>query len=935
MKILSMNVKISKIWGVLNNRMEIKTTLANILLKNKDAILKVERYTRTEFENLITSVTKAEKERQDILEKIKEIESIDIHTLKKELEIAEDLLIFNIEYLKELGSLEFLGEKSRFFHSLIEKNVINGIFPNVNIIKDKNLCCGCGLCDSICPVHAINYTSSTFELNEDICIDCGLCFSCCPRSFFPKSLKHIKVGTDSNTRHSEAINSYIDIYSAHTNDKRIKNLAQDGGIVTTLLKTAFQAHLIDASIAVSVSDEPHRPLPVIIDREEELLRTAGTKYTNSPSLKILHASRNYKNIAVVGTPCMMEALKKISFYPLNKPFYENITLKIGLFCMESFDYDQIKDLLSREFSQISINKVKKMDIDKGRFYIFHKDGSIFTTPVKHINKYSRPACFFCDDLTSEQADISVGSIGSEPGWSTVIIRTSKGANLFQKALDLKLIEKKEIKEDSKSFRILNRVAKSKQKIYKETYRPKMIEQDPYVRISNFQEVSEGLTLEMVKLEASRCLQCGMPHCISGCPVNIDIPQFLKLLKQGKSIDALRLMKDYNLLPAICGRVCPQETQCEKLCLLNGLEEPIAIGYLERFIADWERENQLKECPDCKPPNNIKVAVIGSGPAGLTCAGELARNGYDVTIFEAFHLGGGVLTYGIPEFRLPKEIVKGEIETLKLLDVKIQYNTIIGKSLTIQDLKEMEYKAFFIGVGAGLPMFPKMTGLNLNGVLTANEFLTRVNLMKAYKFPEYDTPIKVGEVVLVIGGGNTALDAARVAKRLGARRVILVYRRSELEMPARREEYHHALEEEIEFMFLTNPIRFIGDDKDNLKQVKILKMRLGKPDESGRHRPIPIENSESIMEADTVIIAIGALANPIFTKSLPDLKLNKWGYIETDENSKTSLEGIYAGGDIVSGSATVISAMGAGKKAARSIHKYLKYKLALIENYSGS
>ncbi|KKL94464.1 hypothetical protein LCGC14_1864400, partial [marine sediment metagenome] len=476
-----------------------------------------------------------------------------------------------------------------------------------------------------------------------------------------------------------------------------------------------------------------------------------------------------------------------------------------------------------------------------------------------------------------------------------------------------------------------RVAKSKQKIYKETYRPKMIEQDPHVRISNFQEVSKGLTLEMVKLEAKRCLECGMPHCISGCPVNIDIPQFLKLLKQGKTLDALRLIKDYNLLPAICGRVCPQETQCEKSCLLNSLEEPIAIGYLERFIADWERENQLKECPECKLPNNIKIAVIGSGPAGLTCAGELARIGYDVTVFEAFHAGGGVLTYGIPEFRLPKEIVKNEIETLKMLGVKVQYNIIIGKTLTIQDLKEMGYKAFFIGVGAGLPMFPKMQDLNLNGVLTANEFLTRANLMKAYEFPEYDTPIKVGEVVLVIGGGNTALDSARVAKRVGAKRVIILYRRSELEMPARREEYHHAVEEEIEFMFLTNPIRFIGDEKDNLKQVKVVKMRLGENDNSGRRRPIPIENSDYFIEADMIILAIGALANPILTKSLPDLKLNKWGYIETDENSKTNLEGIYAGGDIVSGSATVISAMGAGKRAARAIHEYLKNKLALIKN----
>ncbi len=907
--------------------METKTPLIDILLKNKDTILKVGRYNRAEFESLVSSLAKAEKERQDILNKIKEHGSINILKLKKELEIAEDLLIYNIEYLKELGSLEFLGEKSRFFHSLIEKNEIRGIFPNVKIIRDKNLCCGCGLCDSVCPVHAINYKSSTFELDENICIECGFCFSCCPRSFFPKILKRYKNRNGSNIKFLDQINYYQQIYSVQTKE----NPTQSGAIITTILKTAFREKLIDATIAVSVSDEPHKPLPVIIDREEELTRVSSTNYTNTPSLKMLHKARNYRNIAIVGTPCMMEGLKKISVYPLNKHFYENIALKIGLFCMELYDYDKMKELLKAEFKISLDQKIKQIDIEKGRFYVFYKDGSIFTIPVKKLKKYARLECSFCDDLTSEQADISVGSIGSKSEWTTVIIRTERGAKLFEKVLNHQLIEVKEIKEDSKSFLSLNRIAKSKQKVYKEFYRPKMIEQDPHIRNTNFQEVSKGLTLEMVKLESKRCLQCVIPQCIEGCPVNINIPKFIRLLKREKFHDALREIKENNLLPAICGRVCPQEIQCEKMCLLSNLEEPIAIGFLERFIADWERENKLKACPECKPPNHVKVAIIGSGPAGLTCAGELARLGYDVTIFEAFHTGGGVLTYGIPEFRLPKEIVKDEIETLKMLGVKVQYNTIIGRSLTIQDLREMGFEAFFIGIGAGLPMFPKMDGLNLNGVLTANEFLTRANLMKAYKFPEYDTPIKVGEVVLVIGGGNTALDSARVAKRLGTKRVIVVYRRSELEMPARREEYHHAVEEEIEFMFLTNPIRFIGDDKDNLKQVKVVKMRLGEPDESGRRRPIPIDSSDFFIEADTVIIAIGALANPILIKSLPDLKLNKWGYIETDENSKTSLEGIYAGGDIVSGSATVISAMGAGKKAARAIHKYLKYKLALIEN----
>ena len=906
-----------------------QTPLIEVFLKNKDIILQQGRYDELEFNNLLNSIKDAEKERQNILKKIKEIGSLDLQRLKNELEIPEKNLIFNIEYLRELGSLEFLGEKSRFFHKFIEDNENKGLFPNVSIIRDKNICSGCGLCDSICPVHAINYTNHTFEINEDLCFNCGLCFSCCPRSFFPKTLKKYQESNEVDIKNMDELNHYYNIYSAQTNDDRIKNVAQNGGIVTTLLKTAFQEKIIDATLAVSVSDEPHKPLPVLIDQEEELLRTAGTKYTNSPSLKLLHSSKIYKNIAIVGTPCMMEALKKISFYPLNKPFYDNIALKIGLFCMESFDYEQIKNLLKTEF-QISPNVVKKMDIDKGRFYAFHKDQSIFTIPVKKLKTYGRLGCFFCDDLTSEQADISVGSIGSELGWSTVIIRTKKGAELFQKALNLQLIEKKDIREESESFSTLSRVSKSKQKIFKETRRPKMIEQEPKIRATNFQEVPKGITLDMVKLESKRCLQCGDPHCVSGCPVNIDIPRFLRLLRGEKFIDALRVMKDNNLLPAICGRVCPQETQCEEACLLNSLEEPIAIGYLERFIADWERENQLKECPECKPPNNIKVAIIGSGPAGLTCAGELARKGYDVTIFEAFHAGGGVLTYGIPEFRLPKEIVKDEIETLKMLDVKIQFNTIIGKTLNIQDLKDMGYEAFFIGVGAGLPMFPKIPGLSLNGVLTANEFLTRANLMKAYRFPEYDTPIKIGEIVTIIGGGNTALDASRVAKRLGAKRVIVAYRRSELEMPARREEYHHAVEEGIEFHFLISPLRFIGDNNDNVKQIQAIKMRLGEPDESGRRRPIPIEGSEFSIETDTVILGIGANANPILTKSLPDLKLTKWGYIETDENSRTNIEGVYAGGDIVSGSATVISAMGAGKRAAHAIHEYLKNKFVLIE-----
>jgi len=453
-------------------------------------------------------------------------------------------------------------------------------------------------------------------------------------------------------------------------------------------------------------------------------------------------------------------------------------------------------------------------------------------------------------------------------------------------------------------------------------RPKMPEQDPKERIHNFEEVPLGYSEEMAQIEANRCLQCADPKCINGCPVNIDIPGFIKLIKEKEYRKAIEYIKEFNILPAICGRVCPQEIQCEQACILGKKKEPIAIGALERFIADWERENSLKACPDCQPPNNIKVAIIGSGPASLTCAADLARKGYEVTIFEALHKGGGVLVYGIPEFRLPKEIVREEIETLEMLGVKIEYNKIIGKILTIDDLREMGYKAFFIGVGAGLPIMLTMPGLNLNGVVTANEFLTRANLMKAYKFPEYDTPINVGRIVTVIGGGNVALDSARVALRLGAEKVIAVYRRSEEEMPARRAEYHHALEEGIEFQFLTNPIEIIGDDLSNVRELKVIKMKLGELDDSGRRRPLPIENSEYLIPTDMVILAIGTRANPILTRTLPKLKTTKSGYIETDEFGRTNIEDIFAGGDIVTGSATVISAMGAGRMAAKAIDEYL-------------
>ena len=904
--------------------MEKQSPLIVLLNKNKDKILKAAKYNEIEFDALINSISNAENEKNSILEKIKQLNTIDIQILKKELNLSETNLLCNIEYLKACGLLEFIGEEPRFFQETIDVFKENEIFPNALIIREKKLCCGCGLCVSICPMNAISYSEGTFEIDDDLCIDCGLCYACCPRTFFPMVLKRSHENNDSNIKFLEQFNYYQEICSAQTTDNRIRNVAQDGGIVTTLLKMGFQQNLIDGALAVGLADEPLKPHPLFIENEEDLLTTAGTKYTNAPMLKILHDLRYCNRLAVVGTPCIMEALKKITFYPLNKPFYDNIVLKIGLLCMESFDYKKIVELLNNEF-QRSPENIKKMNINKGQFIIYDKNGSMYEVPIKKIKKYGRFGCFFCDDLTSEQADISVGSIGSDLGWSTVIIRTERGAKFFQKALELNLIETRDMEEGSKSFNSLSTIAKSKLKMYKTLYRPKMIEQEPSIRIKNFEEVPKGLTAEMIKLETQRCLQCGNPQCVVGCPVNIRIPNFIKLLKEERFIDAIHEIKTYNLLPAICGRVCPQETQCEKHCLLNDLGEPIAIGYLERYIADWERKNKLKECPDCKAPNGIKVAIIGAGPAGLTCAGTLAMEGYDVTIFEAFHAGGGVLIYGIPEFRLPKEIVKDEIETLKMLDVKIHYNSIIGKTLSFDDLKEMGYKAFFIGVGAGLPMFMNVSGLNLNGVLSANEFLTRANLMKAYKFPEYDTPINIGKIVTVIGGGNVALDSARTALRLGAERVIVVYRRSEVEMPARREEYHHALEEGIEFKFLTNPVRFLGDENENVKFIEVIKMELGEPDKSGRRSPIPIKGSEYLIESDTVIVAIGTNANPILTKSLPDLKLNKWGYIEIDENGQTNIEGVFSGGDIVTGSATVISAMGAGKKAAKAIDNYLRNK----------
>ena len=451
----------------------------------------------------------------------------------------------------------------------------------------------------------------------------------------------------------------------------------------------------------------------------------------------------------------------------------------------------------------------------------------------------------------------------------------------------------------------------------------MPEQDPEVRSHNFDEVPLGYSAEQAQAEAGRCLECKKPACLEGCPVNVDIPGFIKLIVEGKFAEAARKIKETNCLPAICGRVCPQETQCEVFCILGKKWEPVAVGRLERFVADYERRHGLIELPEKAPPTGKKVAVVGCGPAGLTVAGDLILLGHEVTIFEAFHKPGGVLMYGIPEFRMPKEIVEQEVDYLRRLGVKIELNQVIGKSVTIDELFDEEgFHAVFVGVGAGLPYFMGVPGENLGGVYSASEYLTRSNLMKAYAFPEYDTPLVHGRTVCVIGGGNVAMDSARTARRLGAENVYIVYRRSRAELPARAEEVHHAEEEGIVFKLLSSPIEYLGDESGMVRQIRCQEMELGEPDESGRRRPIPIEGAEFTIDSDLVIVAIGSGANPLLTKSTKHLDLNRRGYIVADESGKTSRKGVWAGGDIVTGSATVILAMGAGKTAAEDIHNYL-------------
>ncbi len=449
-------------------------------------------------------------------------------------------------------------------------------------------------------------------------------------------------------------------------------------------------------------------------------------------------------------------------------------------------------------------------------------------------------------------------------------------------------------------------------------------QNPKNRTKNFKEVVLGYTEEQAIAEATRCLNCSQPKCVEGCPVSVPIPQFIKLIKQNDYTAAINKIKEKNSLPAICGRVCPQEEQCQKSCIIGKRGDPVSIGRLERFVADLERERGVV-VPPVPACNGIKVAVVGAGPAGLTVAADLAKLGYKVTIYEALHKGGGVLVYGIPEFRLPKQIVQAEIDYITKLGVEFQPDYLIGRIFTVAELFQQGYQAVFIGTGAGLPKFLNVPGENLNGIYSANEFLIRVNLMKSFNFPQSKTPIRVGKKVAVIGGGNVALDAARCALRLGAETVSIIYRRTKNEMPARQEEIENAEEEGIVFKWLTTPIKFIGDEQGNVKQMQTITMRLCNADDSGKHRVAPIDGSETLIDVDTVIVAIGRTPNPIIQGTTPGLKTMQGGIIANDENFKTSIDGVYVGGDIATGEATVISAMGSGKTAAKAIDEYLQKK----------
>ncbi len=447
------------------------------------------------------------------------------------------------------------------------------------------------------------------------------------------------------------------------------------------------------------------------------------------------------------------------------------------------------------------------------------------------------------------------------------------------------------------------------------------------RAKTFDEVNLGYTFDQAVEEAIRCIQCKNQPCVQGCPVEVPIPEFIEFMANGDMASAIAKNKEKNNLPGICGRVCPQETQCEAVCTMGKLGDPINIGKLERYVADWELEHKNDDAcavgsPKCEPKKGKKVAVVGAGPSGLTCAGDLARMGYDVTIFEALHKPGGVLAYGIPPFRLPRPTIEAEVDYVKSLGVEIRYNQVIGKIQTLEELFAGGYKAIFLGTGAGLPSFLKIPGANANGVFSANEYLTRINLMNAKNFPEVDTPIWKGKRVAVVGCGNVAMDSVRSALRLGADKAMIIYRRTIKEMTAREEEYHHAHEEGVDFNWLTNPVEIVTDDKNFVKALKLIKMELGEPDDSGRRRPIPIKGSEYLEEVDTVIIALGTSPNPLIPSVTPKLKTSRWGTYEADDKLMTSYPGVFTGGDALTGAATVIEAMGAGKVAARSIAEYI-------------
>jgi glutamate synthase (NADPH/NADH) small chain len=452
----------------------------------------------------------------------------------------------------------------------------------------------------------------------------------------------------------------------------------------------------------------------------------------------------------------------------------------------------------------------------------------------------------------------------------------------------------------------------------------MPKQEAKARASNFDEVAMGYTEQQALAEASRCMQCRKRNCVDGCPVGVDIPDFIAALRDGDMPEAVKVLKRKNALPGICGRVCPQETQCEEACTLAKKGAPIAIGRLERFVADWELRNQSEGVPEVSAPTGRRVAIVGTGPAGLTVAADLAKAGHKVTMFEALHVAGGVLMYGIPEFRMPKHIVQAEVDYVKSLGVDVELDSVIGKISSVDELLEEGFDAVFLGTGAGLPMFLGIPGENLNGIYSANEFLTRTNLMKAYLFPQYDTPVKVGRKIAVIGGGNVAMDAARCALRLGFAEVTIVYRRSRTELPARHEEVGNAEEEGVVFKLLTNPVRFLGNDQGWVTSMECVEMELGEPDESGRRRPVVKKSSEFAMEVDTVVVALGTTPNPLVPATTDGLATAKKGTVIADETTgKTSKPGVWAGGDAVTGAATVISAMGAGKRAAASMDAYLR------------